>query len=151
MVLVGLPLSILVIILLLSIGLVIIVPIHATVKFIRYHGTEVSSLTFGERLRQLREERNLTQKAIAGIIGISPRMVSFYESGAHFPREEGTLLKLAQFFGVSTDYLLGYSDVRCVEQLRKLNQAFQGLPEAERESLMDYLDFLFAKQKRPKP
>lgn len=150
MVLVGLPLSILVIILLLSIGLVIIVPIHATVKFIRYHGTEVSSLTFGERLRQLREERNLTQKAIAGIIGISPRMVSFYESGAHFPREEGTLLKLAQFFGVSTDYLLGYSDVRCVEQLRKLNQAFQGLPEAERESLMDYLDFLSAKQKRPK-
>ena len=151
MVLVGLPLSILVIILLLSIDLVIIVPIHATVKFIRYHGTEVSSLTFGERLRQLREERNLTQKAIAGIIGISPRMVSFYESGAHFPREEGTLLKLAQFFGVSTDYLLGYSDVRCVEQLRKLNQAFQGLPEAERESLMDYLDFLSAKQKRPKP
>ena len=150
MVLVGLPLSILVIILLLSIGLVIIVPIHATVKFIRYHGTEVSSLTFGERLRQLREERNLTQKAIAGIIGISPRMVSFYESGAHFPREEGTLLKLAQFFGVSTDYLLGYPDVRCVEQLRKLNQAFQGLPEAERESLMDYLDFLSAKQKRPK-
>lgn len=85
-------------------------------------------MTFGERLRQLREERNLTQKAIAGIIGISPRMVSFYESGAHFPREEGTLLKLAQFFEVSTDYLLGYSDVRCVEQLRKLNQAFQGLP-----------------------
>ncbi len=111
----------------------------------------MSSLTFGERLRQLREERNLTQKAIAGIIGISPRMVSFYESGAHFPREEGTLLKLAQFFGVSTDYLLGYSDVRCGEQLRKLNQAFQGLPEAERESLMDYLDFLSAKQKRPKP
>ena len=108
-------------------------------------------MTFGERLRQLREERNLTQKAIAGIIGISPRMVSFYESGAHFPREEGTLLKLAQFFGVSTDYLLGYSDVRCVGQLRKLNQAFQGLPEAERESLMDYLDFLSAKQKRPKP
>ena len=150
MVLVGLPLSILVIILLLSIGLVIIVPIHATVKFIRYHRIEVSYLTFGERLRQLREERNLTQKAIAGIIGISPRMVSFYESGAHFPREEGTLLKLAQFFGVSTDYLLGYSDVRCAEQLRKLNQAFQGLPEAERESLMDYLDFLSAKQKRPK-
>ena len=150
MILADLLLSILVTILLLSIDLVIIVPIHATVKFIRYHGTEVSSLTFGERLRQLREERNLTQKAIAGIIGISPRMVSFYESGAHFPREEGTLLKLAQFFGVSTDYLLGYSDVRCVEQLRKLNQAFQGLPEAERESLMDYLDFLSAKQKRPK-
>ena len=99
-------------------------------------------MTFGERLRQLREERNLTQKALAGVIGVSPRMVSFYESGTHFPREEGILLKLAQFFRVSTDYLLGYSDVRCGEELRKLNQAFQGLPEAERESLMDYLDFL---------
>lgn len=133
-----------------SIDTVIIILIHATVKIICHNKSEVSSLTFGERLRQLREERNLTQKALAGVIGVSPRMVSFYESGTHFPREEGILLKLAQFFGVSTDYLLGYSDVRCGEELRKLNQAFQGLPEAERESLMDYLDFLSAKQKRPK-
>ena len=107
-------------------------------------------MTFAERLRELREERNITQKELGAHLGISPRMVSFYESGTHFPREEGILLKLAQFFGVSTDYLLGYSDVRCGEELRKLNQAFQGLPEAERESLMDYLDFLSAKQKRPK-
>lgn len=107
-------------------------------------------MTFGERLRELREERNLTQKTLATILGISPRMVSFYESGAHFPRDESTLLRLADYFGISTDYLLGYSDVRSAGQLRRLNAAFEELPEAERKSLLDYLDFLSAKQKRPK-
>lgn len=108
-------------------------------------------MTFGERLRELREERDLTQKTLAGVLGVSPRMVSFYESGAHFPRDESILLKLADCFGVSTDYLLGYSDVRAAGQLHKLNQAFEALPEAERGSLLEYLDFLSAKQKRPKP
>ena len=111
----------------------------------------MSFLPFGERLRQLREERNLTQKALAGVIGVSPRMVSFYESGAHFPREEGILLKLAEYFGVSTDYLLGRTTLRTGQQLQKLSMACEDLPETERESLMDYLNFLSAKQKRPKP
>lgn len=107
-------------------------------------------MSFGERLRQLREERNLTQKAVAEFIGVSPRMVSFYESGAHFPREEGILLKLADYFQVSTDYLLGRSSLRSGEQLKQLHAAFESLPKAERESLMDYLNFLSAKQKRSK-
>lgn len=107
-------------------------------------------MTFGQRLRELREERNLTQKTLAAVIGVSPRMVSFYESGAHFPRDESILLKLADHLEVSTDYLLGYSDVRGLGQLHKLNQAFEALPEAERVSLLEYLDFLSAKQKRPK-
>ena len=107
-------------------------------------------MTFGERLRELREERNVTQKTLAGVLGVSARMVSFYESGAHFPRDEGILLRLAGYFEVSTDYLLGYSDVRPAGQLHRLNEAFEALPEAERGSLLEYLDFLSAKQKRPK-
>ena len=50
-------------------------------------------MTFGERLRELREERDLTQKTFAGLLGVSPRMVSFYESGAHFPQDERILLR----------------------------------------------------------
>ena len=110
----------------------------------------VSSMTFGERLRELREERNTTQKTLAGILGVSPRMVSFYESGGHFPRDESILIKLADYFNVTTDYLLGYSDVKSARQLRRLNDAFEMLPEADRKSLLDYLDFLAAKQKRQK-
>ena len=108
-------------------------------------------MTFGQRLRMLREERNITQKTLGGVLGLSPRMISFYESGAHFPRDEGVLIGMAEYFGVSTDYLLGYSDVRQLGQLHRLNQAFEALPEAERRSLFEFLDFLSAKQKRPKP
>ena len=107
-------------------------------------------MTFGERLRELREERNTTQKTLAGILGVSPRMVSFYESGGHLPRDESILIKLADYFNVTTDYLLGYSDVKSARQLRRLNDAFEMLPEADRKSLLDYLDFLAAKQKRQK-
>lgn len=42
-------------------------------------------MTFAERLRELREERNITQKELGAHLGISPRMVSFYESGATSP------------------------------------------------------------------
>lgn len=105
-------------------------------------------MTFGERLRSLREERNITQKTLAGVLGVSPRMVSFYESGAHFPRDEHLLLKMAEHFGCSTDYLLGYSDLREEGALHRLNAAFQALPEAERVSLLEFLDYLSAKQKK---
>lgn len=107
-------------------------------------------MTFGERLRNLREERNITQKTLSVVIGVSPRMVSFYESGAHFPRDERILLQLAAYFQVSTDYLLGFSDVKQAGQLHKLNAAYEALPEAERKSLLEFLDFLSHKQKRPK-
>ena len=107
-------------------------------------------MTFSERLRSLREERNTTQKTLAAMLGVSPRMVSFYESGAHFPRDEQILICLADYFGVTTDYLLGYSNVKKVQDQFKLNQVFETLQESDRKSLLDFLEFLSAKQKRPR-
>lgn len=104
-------------------------------------------MTFAARLRELREEKNMTQKAVAAVLCVSPRMVSFYESGAHFPRDESILLKLASLFEVSTDYLLGYSDLRSQEQVLKVSAALEKLPETARRSAMDYLEFLQSKYK----
>lgn len=104
-------------------------------------------MTFGERLRELREDHDITQKVLAAVIGVSPRMVSFYESGAHFPRDESTLIKLASYFDVTTDYLLGYSNVRNAEQFKHLAHSFGLLSDSEREGLLQYLDFLLSKQK----
>lgn len=104
-------------------------------------------MTFAERLRALREERDITQKKLGAAIGVSPRMVSFYESGTHFPRDGEMLIDLAEFFGVSLDYLLGHSDLREEESLKKLCAAFKALPAAERKSLLEFLEFLSAKQK----
>jgi len=56
-------------------------------------------------VKKLREEKNLTQDDLANILGISRQMVSAIERGAN-PSVE-LLNKLADYFGVSTDSLLG--------------------------------------------
>ncbi len=58
------------------------------------------------RLRDLREDRDLVQKQVAAALGIDQRVYSNYETGK---REIPTrlLVKLADFYGTSTDYLLG--------------------------------------------
>ena len=59
----------------------------------------------GERLRYLRKNRNLTQKRLAEELGLLQAAVANYESGNRKPTYE-ILIKIAQFFKVSTDFLL---------------------------------------------
>lgn len=61
---------------------------------------------FGTRLRQLRKEKNLTQKQLAAQIRVQNSIISFYENGDRLPSPE-TIKKLAAVFHVSTDYLMG--------------------------------------------
>lgn len=61
------------------------------------------------RLRDLREDHDLSQKQIADILDIQQTVYSRYERGAQtIPLEH--LIKLAKFYNVSTDYLLGLRD-----------------------------------------
>lgn len=62
-----------------------------------------------ERLKSLREANNLSQNAISKEIGMDQRAYGRYEHGERTPRLE-QLVALADFFGVSTDYLLGRTD-----------------------------------------
>jgi transcriptional regulator with XRE-family HTH domain len=64
----------------------------------------------GERLKSLREDKDLLQKDIAKAIGISDRTIGMYEQERREPDIE-TLKKLADYFDVSLDYLLGRTDV----------------------------------------
>lgn len=64
----------------------------------------------GKRLRKLRESRNLSQIDFAKTMSISNVTVSQYENEIRNPDEE-TLIRIAHFFDVSTDYLLGNSDI----------------------------------------
>lgn len=108
-------------------------------------GAEVMTVTFSERLRQLRQEKKMTQAVLGRAIDISPRMISFYESGNHFPRDEIILKRAADLFGVSIDYLLGYSDLREEESLKKLCETFRSLSETDRRTAMEFMGFLAAK------
>lgn len=66
---------------------------------------------FGERLKQLRTEKGLFQKELAKILGVSAGAIGMYENGKRTPDFE-ILNKIADYFNVSVDYLLGRTDIR---------------------------------------
>lgn len=66
---------------------------------------------FSARLRLLRKERGLKQREMAEICGLKLRGYQQYEYNESYPEVPG-LVALADFFGVSLDYLMGRSDKR---------------------------------------
>lgn len=64
---------------------------------------------FKERLKELRLEHGMTQQYLAGLLYIKQQSYIRYEYGTGEPNLQ-TLIRLAQIFGVTTDYLLGISD-----------------------------------------
>lgn len=63
------------------------------------------------RIRDLREDHDLTQTALAKILGMSQTGYSKYETGENdIPTT--ILIKLARYYGTSIDYLLGETDIR---------------------------------------
>lgn len=63
-------------------------------------------LTFGEKLKELREKSGLTQRQLAAQIGIGKSTLAMYESKDRMP-SPAMLIKISAVFHVSTDYLLG--------------------------------------------
>lgn len=61
------------------------------------------------RLRDMREDKDLRQREIAEILNVSQTTYSRYESG-ELDIPSATLIKLADFYGVSVDYILGRTD-----------------------------------------
>ena len=99
-------------------------------------------------LRGLREKRGLTLEQVADAVGLRNQYVSNYELGKRKPDYE-TLCNLADFFGVSVDYILGRTndekpasknasglsdyDVRVLDW-------FRSLPEEKRKAILDLGD-----------
>lgn len=65
--------------------------------------------TFCERLKELREEQNLSYRQLSKNTGFSDTALRKWEKGIQIPNIE-TLVTLAHYFNVSTDYLLGLVD-----------------------------------------
>ncbi|MCL2846874.1 MAG: helix-turn-helix domain-containing protein [Firmicutes bacterium] len=66
--------------------------------------------TFAKRLKELREEKGNTKASMARLLGVTERAYRRYEDCEAQPNMQA-IVKLAKFFGVSTDYLLGIVDV----------------------------------------
>ena len=88
------------------------------------------------RLKFLREEKGLFQSDIAKVLGISVAAVGFYENEKR-DMSPDTIIKLAEYFGVTTDYLLGKTDIRNAgKQIDDvLNEAMIGMSKEEYEAL----------------
>lgn len=65
-------------------------------------------LKIAENIRKLRKSKSMTQEQLAAAFGVTIGAVSKWESGSSVP-DVTIIMEMAQFFGVSTDYLLGYS------------------------------------------
>ncbi len=62
---------------------------------------------FSKALKELRKKYNLSQKELAKELKVAPSTISMYEKGKRSPND-GLLKKIATYFDVSTDYLLGH-------------------------------------------
>lgn len=111
-------------------------------------------MNFKDRLKQLRLKNKLTQQNIANHFQTSPQSYAQWEKGLRKPSAEN-LQKLADFFNVSTDYLLGKTDIPEPESNIDLNSAidksvaYEGTPitDNDREAFKDFLKEYFANKK----
>ena len=90
-------------------------------------------VNLGEKIRTLRLERHITQTELSKRIGVSKAMVSSYELEQRSPSYE-VLIKIAAFFNVSTDFLLG------LDKSRNFN--VDGLSKKELELLSNMISVL---------
>ena len=73
----------------------------------------------GSRIKLLREEKGLKQEELAKILSIAPSTIGMYERDAREPNDE-IKIKMAEYFGVSIDFLLGKSDVRNPDKIKNI-------------------------------
>lgn len=105
------------------------------------------------RLRECRENAKLSQKYVAITLGLSAPSVANWERGKTNPTHEN-IVKLADLYGVSVDYLLGRTDEPRTEELsiREIDFALSGeirdLSEAEKKDVLDYVRFKRAQRSK---
>lgn len=75
-------------------------------------------MTFGQRLRELRTSKKITQTELGKILGVSKVSISGYENDTREPDQQA-LKTLSRYFDVSIDYLLGNTDKRHYYSLTK--------------------------------
>lgn len=74
-------------------------------------GEEMNNYSYMKRLRDLREDNDLTQKEVAYYLGTSQTMYARYERGANeLPIRH--LIALCEYYNVSADYLLGFTTIK---------------------------------------
>ena len=109
---------------------------------------ERSVENFGKRLRQIRQSRGLSQIALGAAVGVSNRVIHYYEEESSQP-PGAILVDLARALGVSTDELLGIRPTKAKtspKAARLLNrlQRVAELPPADQRAVLKFVDALLS-------
>lgn len=106
---------------------------------------------FGARLARLRKAKGLTQTALAAQLGVSQRVVTYYENESSYPPAH-LLPKVAEVFGVGVEELLGDAEptveaapVAPDRRLRKRMELLAKLPAQDQKMVLRMIDTLAAK------
>lgn len=75
---------------------------------------EIFMFELGNRIKNLRIKKSITQTQLAQRLGVTKATISGYEVGARYPSLD-MLIKLAQSFNVSTDFLLGIEKIQSLD------------------------------------
>ncbi len=97
-------------------------------------------MTFGEKFKDEREKKGLTQQEVADALGINRRMITRYENGVSFPRTRDAYKKIADYFQVDVNYLLTENDEFVVQASEQYGS--RGMKQAQQ--LIDGMSGLFA-------
>lgn len=95
--------------------------------------------SFGERLKGLREESKMFQKELAHHLNVSVSTINKYEYNQRTPSPD-VIIKLADLFSVSTDYLLGRSDLK--------NPELYGFCDEAKKEVEIFIEFIKQKHKK---
>ena len=116
-----------------------------TNNVINYGGNKMN---FGEVLKKLRNDRNISQKTLANDLGIAQQSISAYEKGTSDPSIEN-LINFAKFFNVTIDYLVGHSLIpdktSLTEDQEELFVYYDSLPYDKKNIVKEIVDSLYIK------
>lgn len=107
-------------------------------------------MTFGNILKKFRQENNMTQDELAKKIDTSRSNIANYENGKNMPSID-ILEKIASLFNCTTDYLLGKTDIRNIEEDFRFayHKETEGLSEDEiKEALEFYKKIKYGKENK---
>lgn len=89
----------------------------------------------GDRIGALLSEKNKKQKDLAEYLGVTANTISYYVTGTRMPNID-QIIKIAVFFNVSTDYLLGRTEVETIDTDLKAVCNYMGLSEKSIEEII---------------
>lgn len=97
-------------------------------------------MSFGDRIKKLRIEKKWTQEYVCEKLNISSGALSRYETDMYEPKSLELIKDFANLFEVSTDYLLGKSDIRNPKEETKINDIYMHLAKEAQELKLDKED-----------